>query len=101
MYFVQLKLLCFLRKPYQFSSAPAQQKQKLSNPFIALCCIALSYALKKGFTSMVTSLDARCSNQLGGELKHRLFGIPCIQLETQRTADEALLKLTHDAKKQY
>ena len=50
---------------------------------------------------MVTSLDAQCSNQLGGELKHRLFGIPCIQLETRRIADEALLMLTHDAKKQY
>ena len=45
---------------------------------------------------MVTNLDARCSNQLGGEHIHRLFGIPCKQLELRRIADEALLKLTHD-----
>ena len=63
--------------------------------------IILAYALSNGLVSMVTSLAARRANQLGGEHIHRLFGIPVSNIEVEKIAEEALLKLTHDAKRQH
>ena len=66
-----------------------------------VCKIVLMYALMNGITSMVTSLAARRANQLGGEHIHRLFGIPVKNISASEIADEALIKLTNDPKRQH
>ena len=66
-----------------------------------VCRILLSYALMNGLVSMVTSLAARRSNQLGGEHIHRLFGIPVENIAAGDIAEKAIVKLTNDPKRQH
>ena len=65
-----------------------------------LCRVALAFALHNGFNCMITSLAARRSNQLGGEHAHRLFHIPCRNTSSQELAQEAVIALSRDVKRQ-